>query len=106
MLEDITTYQHDMQVALLKEKEARKKKETSDRNKGVEMRKAAMETYSRKLLLLFMKIIAIIMIERNRRRELEREKENRLFEEDDDLDYICDGDADKGKLAYYYSKYL
>ena len=103
LLEDIATYQHDMQVAPLKEKEAKKLKETSDRKKGVEMRKAAMETYSRKLLLLFMTIIAIIMIERNR---LEREKENRFFEKDNDFDFICDGDADKGKLACYYSKYF
>ena len=70
------------------------------------MRKAAMETYSRKLLLLFMTIIAIIMIERNWRQELEREKENRFFEKDNDFDFICDGDADKGKLACYYSKYF
>lgn len=48
MLEDISTYQHDMEVALEKEKEEKKQKEASDRRKGVDMRKAAMETYSRK----------------------------------------------------------
>ena len=59
LLEDISTYQRDMQIALLKEKEEKKQKEESDRNKGVEMRKAAMETYSRKLLLLFIIMMSI-----------------------------------------------
>ena len=53
LLEDISTYQRDMEIAHLKEKEEKKQKEESDRSKGVDMRKAAMETYSRKLPLLF-----------------------------------------------------
>ena len=48
LLEDISTYQRDIQIALQKEKEGKKQKEAKDKSKGIEMRKAAMETYSRK----------------------------------------------------------
>lgn len=56
LLEDISTYQQDMQEAILKQKEEKKQKETNDRNIGVEMRKAAMETFSRKLFKIIVQI--------------------------------------------------
>ena len=56
LLEDISTYQRDMQEAILKQKEEKKQKETNDRNIGVEMRKAAMETFSHKLFIIIVQI--------------------------------------------------
>ena len=48
LLEDISTYQRDMQEALLKEKEAKKQKQIDEKEKAEEMRRSAMETLSRK----------------------------------------------------------
>ena len=46
LLEDISTYQRDMQSAILQHKEEKKQKEMSAKSIGEEMRKAAMETLS------------------------------------------------------------
>ena len=51
LLEDISSYRRDVEEALEKEKEKRKQKEINDKRTGVEMRKSAMETLSRKYLL-------------------------------------------------------
>ena len=51
LLEDISTYQRDMQSAILQHKEEKKQKEMSDKSIGEEMRKAAMETLSRKFFV-------------------------------------------------------
>lgn len=51
LLEDISTYQRDMQTAIVQQKEKKKQKEMSDKSIGEEMRKAAMESLSRKFVL-------------------------------------------------------
>ena len=48
LLEDISTYRRDMQSVILQHKEEKKQKEMSNKSIGEEMRKAAMETLSRK----------------------------------------------------------
>ena len=48
LLEDVSTYQRDMQSAILQHKQEKKPKEMSDKSIGEEMTKAAMETLSRK----------------------------------------------------------
>ena len=48
LLEDISTYQRDMQEAQQKQKEEKRRKELEDKRIGEEMRKSAMETMSRK----------------------------------------------------------
>ena len=50
LLQDISTYQRDMQSAILQHKEEKKQKEMSAKSIGEEMRKAAMETLSRKFI--------------------------------------------------------
>ena len=52
LLEDIYTYRRDIQAALNKEKETKKRKEWDDKQMGEEMRKSAMETMARKLIMI------------------------------------------------------
>ena len=52
LLEDICTYQRDMQSAVLQHKEEKKQKEMNDKSIGEEMRKADMENLAHNFLLL------------------------------------------------------
>ena len=88
LLEDISTYQRDVQSAMLREREGKRQKQLDDKKIAEEMRRSAMETISRKCMNFQYSIFTkLLNAERKRRREREREKENdSMVIEDDECD--------------------